>query len=91
MLLALSFTLFGCNNFQEIQDTETSGNHSSKKEEHSEQKVVIMDSIEAPLPPEAENIQSMPRKSEPQQLPNANLDDPMVITKMPYSEVYVLK
>jgi hypothetical protein len=50
------------------------------------QKVIIMDNVNDPLPPEAKKVQSMPNKSEPQQLPNANLNDPIVITKMPYSE-----
>jgi hypothetical protein len=34
------------------------------------------------LPPTAKNVQTMPNKREPQPLPNAELDKPIVITKM---------
>lgn len=45
--------------------------------------VIIRDSVDEPLPPTAKNVQTMPNKSEPQPLPNAELDKPIVITKMP--------
>lgn len=70
-------------------------NHSYKKEQIGneapvskikiEQKVIITDSVDVPLPPEAKNVDSMPRKSDPQNIPNVNLRAPIVITKMPYS------
>jgi hypothetical protein len=44
---------------------------------------IILDSVEEPLPPNAKNVQSMPEKREPQPLPNAEHDKPIVITKMP--------
>ncbi|MBH0162076.1 hypothetical protein [Fictibacillus sp. 26RED30] len=45
--------------------------------------VIIRDSVDEPLPPTAKNVQTMPNKHEPQPLPNAELNKPIVITKMP--------
>ncbi|MRG85996.1 outer membrane protein assembly factor BamD [Salinibacillus xinjiangensis] len=86
LTLTLSFVLFGCNKVQESQDkAQTEGKSLAVKGQY-EQKIIIMDSVDESLPPEAKNVQSMPSKSEPQQIPNVNLDDPIVITKMHYSE-----
>ncbi|WP_067728726.1 outer membrane protein assembly factor BamD [Oceanobacillus damuensis] len=86
LTVTLSFVLFGCNNTQESQDKEQIEGKSVAKNGQYEQKVIIMDSVDEPLPPEAKNVQSMPSESEPQQIPNVNLSDPIIITKMPYSE-----
>lgn len=86
LTLTLSVVLFGCNNYQDIQgNVLVEGKTAAVKGQH-EQKIIIMDSVDAPLPPEARNIQSMPSISEPQQIPNVNVSDPIIITKMPYSE-----
>jgi hypothetical protein len=63
-------------------------NDISQKREYTkvnipQRQIIILDSVEAPLPPNAKNLQSMPEKREPQPLPNAELDKPIVITKMP--------
>jgi hypothetical protein len=85
-ILMVSIALFGCNNSAEIQDDEQMEKKSTVKRERFEQKVIIRDSVNDPLPLEAKNIQVMPTQKEPQQIPNANLNTPIVITKMPYSE-----
>jgi hypothetical protein len=86
LILMISIALFGCINLAEVQDNEQMEKTSTVKRERFEQKIIIRDSINDPLPPEAKNIQSMPAQKEPQQIPNANLNNPIVITKMPYSE-----
>jgi len=59
------------------------GSNHMKTIEVSKRKFIILDSVTAPLPPEAKAIKSMPSSLAPQQLPNANWKDPIVITKMP--------
>jgi hypothetical protein len=86
LILLFSVYLFGGNNTKEEQDNDQPKKKSIVSSEGYKQKVIIMDNVNDPLPPEAKIVQSMPNKSEPQQLPNANLNDPIVITKMPYSE-----
>jgi hypothetical protein len=82
LILMVSIALFGCSN----SDNEQMEKKLTVKREQFEQKVIIRDSVNDPLPPEAKNIQTMPTQKEPQQIPNANLNNPIVITKMPYSE-----
>ncbi|RFU60291.1 hypothetical protein [Bacillus sp. V59.32b] len=48
----------------------------------TKRKFIMMDSVNEPLPPEVKNIDSMLNKPEPQQIPNANINDLIVITKM---------
>ncbi|MCK7605326.1 MULTISPECIES: hypothetical protein [Geobacillus] len=55
----------------------------SKTVEPFRQRVIIRDSVDDPLPPEVKKAGAMEEKNEPQLLPNVNLDDPIVITKMP--------
>jgi hypothetical protein len=86
LMLIVSVALFGCNNLEEVQDNEQMEKKSTVKRERFEQKFIIRDSVNDPLPPEAKNIQAMPAQKEPQQIPNANLNSPIVITKMPHSE-----
>jgi hypothetical protein len=77
--LLLSASLFGCNHAEdEVQNNE--------QKRDLNRNMIIVDSVNEPLPPEANNVQSLPSKKEPQQIPNANLNEPIVITKMPYSE-----
>jgi hypothetical protein len=74
--LLLSASLFGCSHVNdEAQNKE--------QKQDLKRKIIILDSVNAPLPPEAKNVQSIPSKNEPQQIPNANLNEPIVITKMP--------
>ncbi|WP_205520145.1 hypothetical protein [Virgibacillus doumboii] len=83
-IMMVSLALFGCSNADVSQDVD--GEQDDYKKDRLEREVIIMDSVDDPLPPEAKNVQSMPSKNEPQQIPNANLNDPIVITKMPVSE-----
>lgn len=82
LALTISISLIGCNN----TTTKQIKSNLLPKTEESEQKFIIMDSVNTPIPPEVKNVQSMPSSSEPQQIPNVNLDKPIIITKMPYSE-----
>lgn len=50
----------------------------------TKQRFIIVDSIHDPLPPEVERIQYFKDESGPQQLPKAILEDPIVLTRMPY-------
>jgi hypothetical protein len=86
LIMMVSIALFGCSNSEEVQDNEQMEKKSTVKREQFKQKVIIRGSVNDPLPPEAKNIQAMPTQKEPQQIPNANLNNPIVITKMPYSE-----
>ena len=52
-----------------------------------QRKFIIIDSVNEPLPPEAENVEYMPSNiGGPQVIPNAKFSDPIIITKMPYSD-----
>ncbi|MBS4194571.1 hypothetical protein [Lederbergia citri] len=77
LIFMLSITLFACSNTEVAQET---------KSKQYQQKIIIMDSVYIPLPPEAKNIEYMPSGLEPQQIPNTNLKDPIVITRMPYAD-----
>lgn len=79
IILLVSTLLISCN-----QDSELTT--SFINEHQMKQRVIIKESVEAPTQPEAKNITLMPGKLEPQQIPNANLNNPIVITKMPYSD-----
>jgi type IV secretory pathway VirB10-like protein len=85
LILMLGVALIGCNNSNKAPNNEQIEKNTTVKKDN-EQKVIIMNSVNDPLPPEARNVDSMPSKKEPQQIPNVNLNDPIVITKMPYSE-----
>lgn len=83
MILTIVLTtllLAGCNTI----------GHGSKwdniQEDIYEQKVIVLDSVEDPLPEEAKDLNYMENTSEPQHLPNVNLSDPVVITKMPVTQ-----
>lgn len=52
-----------------------------------QQKFIIIDSVNEPPPPEAENVEYMPSDiGGPQVIPNAKFSDPILITKMPYTD-----
>ncbi len=55
--LILGITLFGCTKPKEVQET---------KNEPYKQKIIILDSVNAPLPKEAQNVEYMPSHLEPQ-------------------------
>ena len=78
LTLILSVSLLGCSN-KEV------GQEISK--EQYKRKFIIIDSVNEPLPPEAENVEYMPSDiGGPQLIPNAKFSDPIIITKMPYLE-----
>ena len=77
LIFMLCITLFACSNTEVAQET---------KSKQYQQKIIIMDSVYDPLPPEAKNIEYMPNCLGPQQIPNTNLKDPIVITRMPYAD-----
>ncbi|RDY69123.1 hypothetical protein DXT76_16850 [Halobacillus trueperi] len=80
--MSLFFILVGCQNTS--KDKEQFEKKSVAINDQTEQqKIIIVDSVDAPLPLEAKNVQSMHGKNEPQQLPNADMSKPIVITKMP--------
>ncbi len=84
--LVLSSFLSGCYNVvQESRVKEQFRGSSYIGKKQFKRKVIIMESVGDPLPSEAKNIKSMPNKSEPQQIPNVNLNNPLIITKMPHS------
>ncbi|WP_070121214.1 hypothetical protein [Bacillus marinisedimentorum] len=86
LIITLGFLLIGCTNTPQSQEEKQTQSSTEIGKRQFGQKVIIMDSVNDPLPPEAENIYTMPGKNDPQQLPNVDLSDPIVITKMPYSE-----
>ncbi|MCJ8006747.1 hypothetical protein ACFFF5_01490 [Lederbergia wuyishanensis] len=73
----LNITLIACSNTEIAQETRS---------KQDKQKIIIMDSVSIPLPPEAKNIEYMPSGLVPQQIPNTNLKDPILITRMPYAD-----
>lgn len=78
LTLILSVSLLGC--------SSNKGGQEISKEQYK-RKVIIIDSVNEPLPPEAENVEYMPRGIGGSQLiPNAKFSDPIIITKMPYTE-----
>ncbi|MBB2479325.1 hypothetical protein H5P36_03910 [Bacillus sp. APMAM] len=74
--LLIVINLIGCEHPSKRNDPRKPINISKRK-------FIILDSVNAPLPPEIKAIKSMPSTLEPQQIPNANWKDPIVITKMP--------
>jgi PBP1b-binding outer membrane lipoprotein LpoB len=79
LIMIISVSAFGCSN-KEV------GQEISK--EQYKRKFIIIDSVNEPLPPEAENVEYMPSDiSGPQLIPNAKFSDPIIITKMPNLEM----
>lgn len=75
MLATVVICLFGCEEKQQTQENEKN---------QYKQKVIIRDSVYSPLPDEAEGVQYMPSGvGGPQNIPNFDLDDPIIISKMP--------
>jgi hypothetical protein len=79
--MGLSLVLFGWNLPENIEN-------GSKENAKSQQqrKIIIRDSVNSPLLPEAKGVKTMPTKKHPQDIPNYDVSSPIVITKMPYSE-----
>jgi len=78
LTMIISVSSFGCSNKEVGQDIS---------KEQFKRKFIIIDSVNEPLPPEAENVEYMPSDiSGPQLIPNAKFSDPIIITKKPYSE-----
>jgi len=69
--------------FYLLPNSDTGSKRDVNKMDIPQRQVIIRDSVDEPLPPTAKNVQTMPNKREPQPLPNAELDKPIVITKMP--------
>jgi hypothetical protein len=82
--LLLSASLFSCGDVND--EAQNKERKQEVKNQGFKREMIIVDSVNDPLPPKASNVQSMPSKNEPQQIPNANLNDPIVITKMPHFE-----
>jgi len=77
-LIVLSIFLTAC-------DSE-SNQKIVRNENLPKQEIIIQDFIGQSLPPNAVGVKYMPDSTEPQKIPNVNLQDPIVITKMPYKE-----
>ncbi|ETI70793.1 hypothetical protein [Neobacillus vireti] len=77
--LTLSASLFGCSHTEKVQE------QAAINLERHQQKIIIRNNVNDPLPPEAQDIDAMPNNSGPQLIPKADPNKPIVITKMPYS------
>jgi len=86
LLIVTCALLAGCGNAGAAHNPESADKQSAEKHDLPEREFIIRDSVDEPLPPEARDIEAMPEKFEVQQIPNANLHDPIVITKMPHGE-----
>lgn len=76
-LLLIVASLLGFNNNKELELDIS----------NEQRKFIIIDSVKEPLPPEAENVEYMSSNiGGPQVIPNAKFSDPIIITKMPYSD-----
>ena len=76
--LVLGVSLLGCSSKEVGQGISM---------EEYNRKFIIIDSVNEPLPPEAENVEYMSSGIGVHQLiPNAKFSDPIIITKMPYTE-----
>jgi hypothetical protein len=79
LALTLSASLFGCSRTEKVQE-QGAINH-----EPHQQKIIIRNNVNDPLPPEAQDVDAMPNNSGPQLIPKADPNKPIVITKMPYT------
>ncbi|HLS09120.1 hypothetical protein [Lentibacillus sp.] len=86
LLIIICSLLAGCGNAGAAHNPKSADKQLTKKHAFQEWEFIIRNSVDEPLPPEARDIEAMPEKFEAQQIPNANLNDPIVITKMPYSK-----
>jgi hypothetical protein len=97
-LLLLGIVLWGCNNADSpatkavqhecsertaLQVTEHRAGHSTGDQQR---RFIIRDSVHDPLPPEAEAVQYFSGDPEPQPIPKAKTEDPIVLTRMPHLE-----
>ncbi|WP_312471991.1 hypothetical protein [Neobacillus sp.] len=86
LILIISAALFGCAHTEDARVHIQSEKKPIVNGDRNQQKIIIMDNVNDPLPPEAKSVESMPNSSGPQQIPKANPNKPIVITKMPYSK-----
>lgn len=86
LMMLAGLLLAGCASAAPVQSPESADKQPAAKHELPEREFIVRDSVDEPLPPEAQDIEAMPERFESQQIPNANLHDPIVITKMPYGE-----
>ncbi|EHQ91050.1 hypothetical protein [Desulfosporosinus youngiae] len=84
MILTLGLALDGCSNIEELTVKEKQESTLFTGNDQLKRKIIIRDSVYDPLPSEAINILSLPDNNELQQLPNVDLNTPIIITKMPY-------
>lgn len=73
-IFTISSILLGCTKTNVVEEA---------KSEMYRQKIIILDSVNAPLPSDVQNVEYMPNALGPQQIPNADLTKPIIITKMP--------
>lgn len=81
LILIISVALFGC-----IQTEDARVHIQSEKKpivsgDRNQQKIIIMDNVNDPLPPEAKSVESMPNNSGPQQIPKVT-ESPKYFMKM---------
>ncbi|CAH2716953.1 hypothetical protein BACCIP111895_04141 [Neobacillus rhizosphaerae] len=86
LILIISAALFGCTQSEDAPVHIQPEKKPIVNGGSNQQKIIIMDNVNDPLPPEAKSVESMPNSSGPQQIPKANPNKPIVITKMPYSK-----
>ncbi|QKY68351.1 hypothetical protein [Lentibacillus sp. CBA3610] len=86
IMMVVGLILAGCGNADSEHNSGSAVKQTEAKSDVADREFIIRDSVDEPLPPEAQEIEAMPEKFEPQQIPNANLNDPIVITKMPYGD-----
>jgi len=84
IISTLGLVLNGCSNTEELTVKEKHKSILFAGNDQLKRKIIIRDSIYDPLPSDAINILSLPDNSGLQQLPNVDLNTPIVITKMPY-------
>jgi hypothetical protein len=83
IVIILSISLLGCSLDRNNAQNKSEPEHVQA---NNEPIFILLDSVYDPLPPEAKSIQYMQGNLGPQQIPNANLNDPIIITRMPFSE-----
>jgi len=86
LTLILSASLFGCNQSEDAKVQNQPEKNSVVNSERRQQKFIIRDNINDPIPPEPQSVEAMPNNSGPQLIPKADPNKPIVITKMPYSK-----
>ncbi|MFC0298857.1 hypothetical protein [Geobacillus jurassicus] len=84
LLFAAAGMLFVCAAILHLKPFESDKTKEPKASTSFHQHIIIRNSVDEPLSPSVKQAGAMKQNSEPQQLPNVNVADPIVITKMPY-------